>query len=104
METDTRLRELHTELGFKRLNPTWAKAEILLGLSVATAGFLIGTYGTLSAAGLNWSLAVGGVLLAVLGGYLAMAGHRSHLYQSNNLLAAWIASRQECNGDAETKT
>ena len=30
------------------------------------------------------------VVLFVLGGYLAMAGNRSHLYQSNNLLAAWI--------------
>ena len=28
----------------------------------------------------------------VFGGYLAMAGHRSHLYQSNNALAAWLAS------------
>lgn len=30
-----------------------------------------------------------GSVLAVLGGYLTLAGHRSHLYQSANRLAAW---------------
>jgi hypothetical protein len=33
-----------------------------------------------------------GLALFVLGGYLAMAGHRSHLYQSNNQLAAYLAN------------
>ena len=32
--------------------------------------------------------------LFVLGGYLAMAGHRSHLYQSNNQLIAYRRSKQ----------
>ncbi|OWK40927.1 hypothetical protein FRUB_04819 [Fimbriiglobus ruber] len=31
--------------------------------------------------------------LISLGGYLALAGHRSHLYQSNNRLAAYLAGR-----------
>jgi len=34
---------------------------------------------------------LGSVLLITLGEYLALAGHRSHLYQSNNRLAAHIA-------------
>ncbi len=31
------------------------------------------------------------VRLITLGGYRALAGHRSHWYQSNNRLAAWLA-------------
>jgi hypothetical protein len=30
-------------------------------------------------------------VLFILGGYLALAGHRSHIYQSNNELAAYLA-------------
>jgi len=33
------------------------------------------------------------VILFALGGYLALAGHRSHLYQSNNRLAAYLAAQ-----------
>jgi hypothetical protein len=32
-----------------------------------------------------------GLALFVLGSYLALAGHRSHLYQSQNKLAAYLA-------------
>ena len=38
----------------------------------------------------EWSWLVP-ALLMTLGGYLALAGHRSHLYQSNNRLAAHLA-------------
>jgi hypothetical protein len=40
----------------------------------------------------EWLFAAAGLLLFVLGGYLAMAGHRSHLYQSNNKLAAYLVA------------
>jgi len=88
MRTEERLR---AELGFKKLSPTWAKAEIFLGLLAAAVGVL-------SIAGPQrlWGVpdeardALGLVLL-VLGPYLAMAGHRSHLYQSQTRLAAWLA-------------
>jgi len=38
----------------------------------------------------EWPFAAVGLALLVLGGYLALAGHRSHLYQSNNELAALL--------------
>ena len=63
-------------LGLKRLSSTWAKAEILLGLSAATLGATL----LPSEAGIAW----GGGALVVLGTYLAMAGHRSHIYQAMN--------------------
>jgi hypothetical protein len=73
----------------------WAKLEIVFGLLVAGAGLLLG----------NWALCwpvdsadvfvAAGLCLFVLGGYLAMAGHRSHLYQSNNELTAFLVRRLE---------
>jgi hypothetical protein len=41
----------------------------------------------------DWSLAGGALVLFVLGWYLALAGHRSHLYQSNNELTAYLAEQ-----------
>jgi hypothetical protein len=90
MEVNQSLDRLHSELGLKRLNPTWAKAEILGGLLAAAIGVLLMA---------PWAArqpadildATAGIALFVFGGYLAMAGHRSHLYQSNNLLAAHLA-------------
>lgn len=85
MDSRNALDRLHADLGLKRLNPLWAKLEIALGLLAAGGG--VG----LMARTHDDVLAAGGVALFVLGGYLAMSGHRSHLYQSNNLLAAYLA-------------
>jgi hypothetical protein len=38
----------------------------------------------------QWGLVAAGLVLMVLGSYLAMAGNRSHLYQSNNELTAHL--------------
>ncbi len=76
-------------LGYKPLNRAWAKAEILLGLSAAGGGLLIGSW-AVRAASVEWLLAVGGLILFVLGGYLALAGSRSHLYQSSNELTSLL--------------
>jgi len=68
--------------GLKPLNPIWAKLEIVLGLIVAVAGVVL----------LRDQLthdAVSGALIA-LGLYLAGAGHRSHLYQSQNRQTAFL--------------
>jgi hypothetical protein len=80
------LTDLHASLGYRRLSPTWAKLEILFGLSAAGVGL--------------WGLTrpeghvVGACLaLFVLGGYLALAGHRSHLYRSMNDRTAYLAAR-----------
>src|SRR5262245_16096029 len=85
IDRESALARLRADLGLRRLSPVWAKLEIALGLSAVAAGiWFIATVADVL--GL-----VGAVVLFVLGGYLAMAGHRSHVYQSNNLLAAYLA-------------
>jgi hypothetical protein len=86
------LDRLHRDLKLKRLNPLWAKAEILLGLFAVAVGLVGGMkLAVLPEAQVpEWAL-LGPVLLIVFGGYLALAGHRSHLYQSNNRLVAHLA-------------
>ena len=81
---------LHAATGFKRLNPVAAKAEILLGLIAAGCGLLL-EFRAARSDDLNLPLVAAGLALFVLGGYLALAGHRSHLYQSNTRLAAYLA-------------
>ena len=78
---------LHKELGLKRLNLWWAKAEILIGLSAAAVA-LFGPGEWFS----HWLIRGS---LFVLGMYFAMAGHRSHLYQSTNRLIAHVVSKIE---------
>jgi hypothetical protein len=85
---------------YRPLNRTWAKAEIFLGLAAAGTGLGLGffalshlTYET------TWVSAITGLILFTLGGYLAMAGHRSHLHQSLNeqteLLLQYIQSAKD---------
>jgi hypothetical protein len=74
--------EYLTAAGLKRLSPMWAKLEILLGLAAAVAGLKL-----LQGDG---PTVIGGGALAVLGLYLALAGNRSHLYQSQNKQAAFL--------------
>ena len=86
------LSELLSKLGYKRLNRTWAKLEILLGLSVTGGGLFLGNWVQSRTGGVvEWGLEAGGLALFVLGGYLALAGHRSHLYQSGNERTAYLA-------------
>jgi hypothetical protein len=91
MDKDRALSHLRETLGHKPLARPWAKAEILLGLLAAGLGILLGDWAFGRAGESPWPLAAAGLLLFVLGGYLALAGHRSHLYQSNNELAAYLA-------------
>jgi hypothetical protein len=76
--------------GHKRLNPVWAKTEIVLGLAVATLGLIFlrdrAAHDVLSAT------------LIVLGAYLAAAGHRSHLYQSQNRQTAYLLQVLHASG------
>lgn len=83
------LDELHRQLGHGRLTRTWAKLEILFGLTAAGLGLLLGHWATGQAAP-DWPFAAAALVLFVLGFYLALAGHRSHLYQSNNEIAAFL--------------
>src|SRR4051794_6594101 len=87
------LDRLHVDLGLKRLNPAFAKFEVFGGLFAVAAGVLMMLVWAGRIQGdMPAIFAVGGAMLFVLGGYLAMAGHRSHLYQSNNQLAAHLAN------------
>lgn len=86
------LAELYAALGYKRLNRTWAKSEILLGLLAAGMGLFLGDWGlSRSGAEIEWTLPASGLALFVFGSYLALAGHRSHLYQSGNERTAYLA-------------
>lgn len=81
---------LHRDLGFRRLRPWWAKTEIAIGLAAAAAGLVFGCRAATRPDPDPAELAAL-VALATFGGYLALAGHRSHLYQSNNRLVAYLA-------------
>lgn len=85
--TEQPLAKLHRELGLKRLNLWWAKAEIVIGL-VATAFAVFAPEELIN----HWTLRAA---LFVLGMYFALAGHRSHLYQSTNKLVAHVVSKIE---------
>jgi hypothetical protein len=86
------LDKLHAACRFKRLNPLWAKAEIVLGLLAVGLGSLLGGWAVRSA-DVEFVAAGCGLALFVLGGYLALAGHRSHLYQSHTRLTAYLAGQ-----------
>jgi len=91
MDKDRALSHLREALGHKQLTRPWAKAEILLGLLAAGLGLFLGDWAFGRVGDSPWLLAGAGLLLFVLGGYLALAGNRSHLYQSNNELVAYLA-------------
>lgn len=80
---EPRWLELHRQaMGMGLLRAWWAKAEILLGLTAVAAGIAL--------LARPEGLPLAGGALFVLGGYLAMAGHRSHLYQSANKQFAYL--------------
>ncbi len=94
IDTESSLTALHSALGMKKLNPVWAKMEIFLGLAAAAAGLMVAIRILASApVEIDWVRIIVSMALMVFGAYLAMAGHRSHLYQSNNKLAAYLADR-----------
>ncbi len=75
--------EYHREAaGLKKLNLVWAKLEILIGLSVAVVGFRFPIR--------HPEEAIAAGTLSVLGLYLAMAGHRSHIYLAMNRQTAYL--------------
>ncbi len=66
----------------RRFGATWAKLEIFLGLTAAGLGLFLGGW-AVSRAEVEWASAATALPLFVLGGYLALAGQRSHVYRSN---------------------
>ena len=100
MSHNAALERLHAELRFRRLNPLWAKLEIVLGLLGVSCGLFLGNW-LVTRPELALVMLGGSLVLFILGGYLTLAGHRSHLYQSNNLLTAYLAEliRQSSDKD-----
>jgi hypothetical protein len=91
-ENETRVAHLYERLGYRPLNRTWAKVEVLLGLLAAALGLLLGVWSlSRPSVEIPWGPAGVALALLVLGGYLALAGQRSHLYQSANELTAYLA-------------
>jgi hypothetical protein len=66
-----RIAATYAALGRKQPSLVWAKLEILLGLGAVSAGLW-----------LLRDLALFGAPLVVFGGYLTLAGHRTHLYDA----------------------
>ncbi len=92
MDSRQRLARLQADLGHKPLNRFWAKAELFLGLLSAGVGLLLGIWSlSRPTAEIAWGLIAAALTLLVLGSYLTLAGHRSHLYQSANELTAYLA-------------
>jgi len=84
------LGKLYATTGFKPLNPLWAKLEILLGLFAVGVAMISTAVLARQPDGAVPEFAwLGPLLLFVFGWYLALAGHRSHLYQSANKLVAY---------------
>jgi hypothetical protein len=75
--------EIRQRLGYRRLSRAWAKLEILLGLLAGGVGLFLGCY-ALSRPAPEWEFVAPALALFVLGGYLTLAGHRSHLYQADH--------------------
>jgi hypothetical protein len=91
MDKERALARLHLSLGLERLNPLWAKLEIVLGLFAAGIELFLGNGAGNPSGEMSWTRLAAGLCLFVLGSYLTLAGHRSHLHQSNNQLAAYLA-------------
>jgi hypothetical protein len=89
---DQALIELHAKLGYKHLSRTWEKLEILLGFLAVGGGLFLGNGVLLQTnVAVEWGWVPCGLALFVLGGYLALAGQRSHLYQSGNKRTVYLA-------------
>lgn len=91
MDTKQAQTRLQAALGHRPLNRRWAKWEILLGLLAAAFGGFLGCGRVPGFTEASWLTLAPALMLVVLGIYLAMAGHRSHLYQSSNELTAYLA-------------
>jgi hypothetical protein len=90
--------DLHARLDRRRIRRAWGKVEIFLGLTAAGLGLFLGD-GWLGGGTheIDWMRLGTGLALFVLGGYLALAGHRGHLY-------VWSDEQVSFLADVITKT
>ena len=73
--SDPLVTAVYTALGRRAPALWWSKLEMLLGLLAVGVGLM---WGSEPGGALVWGMPV----LVALGGYLALAGHRSHLYDA----------------------
>jgi hypothetical protein len=74
----------------------WAKLEIFLGLVGTGTGLFLGNWQvTRPSNEIEWGVVTAALVLFVLGGYLTLAGHRSHLYRSNLMLQAALVQEMQ---------
>ena len=86
------LKHVHAALGYEHVSRAWARLEIFFGLAASGLGMLVGLWAVSHPAmQLGWAGA--GLLLFMFGGYLALAGHRSLVYQSMNRATALLLDR-----------
>jgi hypothetical protein len=98
IDLDDARRQLHADLGYKPLHKMWAKLEIVFGLLAVGMSFLLMLAWAMPGGQRDKDflprgeplLAGAGLVLFILGGYLTLAGHRSHLYQSKNEHTAYL--------------
>ena len=101
-EGNKALADVHARLGYKRLSRGLARLEIFFGLGAAGLGVFLGVWAaSRPAVALDWAAAAW--LLFVLGGYLALAGHRSHLYQSLNDQTAVLLDELRRSGNTNDR-
>jgi hypothetical protein len=101
---DASLNRLYDDLGFQPLSHWWGRVEMVLGLFGMAAGtfgmILISTeilrqtaYQPLVKEDFSFPYLpmIGSFMLFILGGYLTLAGHRRHVYESADRLTAYLA-------------
>lgn len=111
------LDQLYRDIGFRPLSHWWGRVEMLLGL-LAMAGGLFGMAVLASYVvpllspqtrlpadyQFPYLYLAGSFGLFVLGGYLALGGHRRHLYESADRLTAYLADVVRSQGVAPPAT
>jgi hypothetical protein len=84
-------KEIAHRAGHSRTIRAWGKCEIFLGLTAAGAGLILGChFAARPVHEIAWGMVAAALALIVLGGYLTLAGHRSHLYQSSFEQTAYL--------------
>lgn len=94
-DLDRTREQMFRDLKRHPLNLGFAKFEILLGLIALAIGQVLILWAVRQT--IDWGFLIGGVMLFSMGGYLAMAGHRSHLYQSANDQTAYLLHKYRMN-------
>lgn len=94
---DEAWQEIRQDLGYTQLNKIWARIEVFFGLFAMALGiaWIVNENQWIAFSPFNGT----GIALFILGGYLALAGHRSHIYQSMNQQTAYLLTKLRHNNN-----